>query len=697
MGISNKVRTIFRGEVPLAALLRELGRRSALANHRRTERKQIDAIGDAPPRLAQAFSAASEAELLIHFRDRKESVFAINSSDDPSIYLQQNLFPDETDALLRTADRIVSGNSWELAGFGTIKFESPNLWRTDPLGSKDWGMEYHADVVVDNQDGADIRVLWELNRFGHVIPLALAYALTGREDHAETFFRHVEEWMRQNRYGRGPNWNCAMEVALRAINLLAAFDIFRLSPSLTQDRLTLLLQLFDQHGRFILNNNEFSYIATSNHYLSNVIGLLWIGMLLPELECAEEWKRLGLREVLSEIDKQVLSDGADFEASTGYHKFVSEMLLVTFVVGRRQGIQFPQEYRAKLGSMLAYLNAMVRPDGRMPLIGDADGSQIVPVIKRDADDVAYLLALGAAALEKPELKAGSQLSPEVLWYLGEHGIDTFNSLDTDIGLPTSAAFRKAGSYVMRHSNLNLHLNTNDCGLNGRGSHGHNDALSIEISAYGRPFIIDPGSYVYNLDRDARHTFRSTAVHSTVMVDGAEQNTTDRDLPFVLGNEAQPRVLEWESGAERDRIVAEHLGYMRLTQPVRHQRMVEFYKEEGYWVIEDSLSGEGDHDVCFSFHLAPGSSISEIDDCTVHIHDESEASLYIRAVGLDRPSQIAAFVSRNYGHREPSTILKWELNVAVPFAARFILVPCAGVENRAATLELISEVSAKLNN
>jgi hypothetical protein len=49
-------------------------------------------------------------------------------------------------------------------------------------------------------------------------------------------------------------------------------------------------------------------------------------------------------------------------------------------------------------------------------------------------------------------------------------------------------------YVMRHDDLYLCFNASDAGINGRGSHGHNDALSVEVSAGGRAFIVDPGTY-----------------------------------------------------------------------------------------------------------------------------------------------------------------------------------------------------------
>ena len=109
------------------------------------------------------------------------------------------------------------------------------------------------------------------------------------------------------------------------------------------------------------------------------------------------------------------------------------------------------------------------------------------------------------------------------------------------------------------------------------SHRHNDALSVEVSACGRAFIVDPGSYVYTADLHERHLFRSTAYHSTVQIDDVEQNTIREDAPFVIGDEARARVSLWESTPERDRIVAEHSGYERLAEPVRHRRAITFHK------------------------------------------------------------------------------------------------------------------------
>src|SRR5262249_12492147 len=149
------------------------------------------------------------------------------------------------------------------------------------------------------------------------------YAAKHDERLAEEFYRQIASWRTQNPSGAGPNWACAMEVALRATNLLVAFDLFRKSAALDTARMGMMLALFDEHGKHIQRNLEFSYIATGNHYLSDVAGLLWLGVCLPELEDADNWQAFGLKALLREMDKQVLADGAHYESSTGYHRFVT--------------------------------------------------------------------------------------------------------------------------------------------------------------------------------------------------------------------------------------------------------------------------------------------------------------------------------------------------------------------------------------
>jgi hypothetical protein len=256
---------------------------------------------------------------------------------------------------------------------------------------------------------------------------------------------------------------------------------------------------------------------------------------------------------------------------------------------------------------------------------------------------------------------------------------------------SSQAFPDGGSYVLRDQDLYLLFNASGNGVHGRGSHGHNDALSIEVSACTTAFIVDPGTYVYTADLHERHRFRSTAYHSTVEVDGVEQNTTDEQVPFIIGNEAEPRVISWKSGPETDVVIAEHTGYQRLPRPLTHRRTVRFEKLQRFWVVEDELRGEGEHDLSFRFHFASGRETSVRSDGMIEVCDKmSSARLLIAASGVNaEPVLESRFSSRDYGAKEPSVSVCWTMRGLVPLTARFVLIPlCAGEQVRI-TDELIA--------
>jgi hypothetical protein len=585
MGTLRKIKRAIRGEVNLTTAALEALRRTRASFDSRKERANLD----------------REDPLDLCSPGREAKFFSVETREDPD--------------LLARADQLIDQ---------TLE------WNRDPRSGYLWPLDYHRDIKLMRSDGSDVRVVWELNRLGHFITLGRAYAITHDPKYSTAFLQQLRSWNEANPYGRGPNWTCAMEVALRAINLLAAREMFRDSPQLDSQANAFLLRLFQQHGNYIRRNLEFSYIATSNHYLSDVAGLLWLGVMVPTLRDAKQWRDFGLRELLREMDKQVLPDGADFESSTGYHRFVTELFLYSFRLCRENGIAIEEKYWNKLRAMLLYIRAYLRPDGFAPLIGDTDGGQFLPLEQKRADDHAYLLAIGADVLDDPSLCEAE---------------------------PGSKAFPNAGTYIMRHEDLYLCFNASGAGINGRGSHGHNDALSIEVSAGGRAFIVDPGTYIYTGDLQKRHDFRSTAYHSTVKIDGVEQNTTERDMLFVIGDEARPRVLWWDE----DKIIAEHYGYRRLKNPVTHRRTVSFDKRERSWLIEDEFFGDAvDHVFEVRFHFAPGLEVNT-DDTDMEIRSpDTDLTLTVRSLSLSgSPGLEQQFTSRNYGELEESLTACWQ--------------------------------------
>lgn len=704
MSIFRKLKRALRGEVSPRTALWETVRRSNAAMREKRERGNLAGQGKTSARLIPGFAGLSAAALLKHFQQRKDPHFFPGFDPSPATDASSSsLFRDGALAVFASADQITDEHCWPLFGNANHKFID---WHRDPFSGHEWPLDFYGDIKLQRNDGSDVRAVWELNRLGHLLTLARAYSLNSDGRFSAEFFRQVESWDSRNPVGYGVNWSCAMEAALRAINLLGAFAVFRRTEDFDSEQLARLLRIFDQHGRFIRDHLEFSFIATSNHYLSNVAGLLWLGIMLPELEHAAAWRSFGLRELQREMDKQILPDGADYESSTGYHRLVLELFCYSFLLCRLNGIEIEERYWQKLHRMFVYLRAYLRPDGYAPLLGDTDSGQVFPLSHRRGDDHGYLLAIGAVLFDDAELKEEKLPIPiELLWLFGDEGVAKYRTLKGGTSA-TSQQFPDAGVYILRDADLYLLFNAGGAGLNGRGSHGHNDALSIEVSACGSPFIVDPGTYVYTADLHQRHLFRSTAYHSTVEIDGLDQNSTDEKMPFVLGNEAAPQVLECEFGNEIETVTAEHYGYRRLAQPVTHQRSVVFNKQRRVWSVIDKFSGEGDHDLSFRFHFAPeletqvkrrdflGDQWPESHIVTA-LDKTSGARVLIaafagHALHPHQPELEDRFSSCDYGAKAASKSARWSLRTSLPFTFSFMIVPvCEGEDEIARYSSAIS--------
>ena len=137
----------------------------------------------------------------------------------------------------------------------------------------------------------------------------------------------------------------------------------------------------------------------------------------------------------------------------------------------------------------------------------------------------------------------------------------------------------------------------------------------------------------------------------MQIDHREQNTIDVQMPFVIGNEARPRVLEWKTSADFDKVVAEHYGY-----PVTHRRSVTFDKRERFWLIDDEFFGDGEHVYEARFHFAPGLEV-KVKGATVET-----IGLGISLLNHEvEPVLESQPVSRNYGELSDAISACWRIS------------------------------------
>ena len=141
----------------------------------------------------------------------------------------------------------------------------------------------------------------------------------------------------------------------------------------------------------------------------------------------------------------------------------------------------------------------------------------------------------------------------------------------------------------------------DCGPVGHGSggHGHADTLSFQYHFRGKPFLIDPGTYTYNLDYDLRNHFRSTAAHNTVAVDGLDQSVMGHRMSWTRF--AAARLTANYRERSFSLIGGLHDGYERLADPVTVRRYL-FSDRDGEWIVFDHFTASAAHRYDLYYHL-----------------------------------------------------------------------------------------------
>lgn len=531
--------------------------------------------------------------------------------------------PDSTATCIRNAETVLE-HQFDLLGSGPYSPQcarrsssdgsyQPIDWVLDPVRNLRFPEDFDHkawDLYRDRPANADIKYPWELARCQHFLTLAQAWVLSGDARYAIEVVNEIFDFDESNPVGRGVNWTCTMDVALRAANWAIALDLIGDCDGIDDVSLLRCYCSLYEHGRFIRANLENTYEVTSNHFLSNVVGLHFIAAALAGTSAARSWSKFATESVQKEIDVQVLPDGADFESSIPYHRLVVELFLGSFLLSEHMGEPFGAHFKGRLQTMVEYLIGVLLPSGEMPILGDADDGRLMIATDYcgwNRKDPRHLLAPAALALGRSEWIEYAPVGSgwEALWW----GFDPSAAAAARGATPPDnvALYPHAGIAISRCRDRGLYLMVSNSivGTVGFGNHKNNDQLSFEYHDAGQPLIVDPGSYVYTSDFAARNLFRSTAYHNSLQVDGVEQNEFNPEWLFRMFEKATPKHVLFE---EREGVVVyegTHEGYVsQLESPVRHARRFELAVQDGRIDIVDTLTGSGEHDLCWSFHFHP---------------------------------------------------------------------------------------------
>ena len=479
-------------------------------------------------------------------------------------------------------------------------------WHQDYLNNKQVERRFSGRLDIRNTEVVgDIKYVWEVNRHQHLS--ALAYAQNGGQ-HIDTLGRAVRSWLRDNPYLCGVNWTSSLELALRVISWALLYP--RLAHDVDSDSnfrdrwlASIYLHLSRVASRLSL------YSSANNHLIGELVGLYVGASCFPIWgECAD-WRDFASRSLEREILLQVSDDGVNREQAMSYHLFTLELLLLAFIVGRNCGRPFSNAYAGRLRAMLQLLDAVATPAGDLPSYGDSDDARGF-VLALDESALEVTTQLGGLLFDEPAwlrfrakpTAAAQALVPDLLGAL--------NSFAKSSKRPREL-FREGGLACIRTDDgtIRLLMDFGPLGYASTAAHGHADALSICLAIGDEYFVIDAGTYAYHSHSEWRNYFRSTAAHNTARVDGCDQSQIAGR--FLWSAKAKARLVQLQESTGHVVIEAEHDGYTRLDDPVKHRRTVDFDRTTGSFSLADSFHCVHRHTIELFFHLHEDATVTHV--------------------------------------------------------------------------------------
>ena len=500
--------------------------------------------------------------------------------------------------ILKDANNILK-HKFDLLGSGIVELGKNIKWNQDFKSGFVWENDFYKNIkIIDLDNNSDVKVPWELSRFQHLFTLGKAYWITDDLKYYEEAKNEIIDWIEKNPVYNSINWTCAMDVAIRAVNLI--FFYFLFEDFIIQDRnfLKKLNEIFYLHGEYIYNNLEKNLGFSNNHYLSNLVGLLFLGVYFKDLNEKEtkKWLRYSIKNLEKEMFIQNNIDGTNYETSTSYHRLVLELMFYSLLLLKKNNLKFTNKYEERLEKMFKFLAIITKPNGRFPLIGDVDNGRLVILSNYydwEVNDARNIISLGGEYFNNKFLKevVSSELEDKV-WIFGAKNIyqEKF--------LKKSEKFENGGYYLLQNDSIYCIIRCGELSLRGQGGHSHNDQLSIELNVCGEDFFVDTGTGVYTADKNIRNLFRSTEMHNTVSIQNIEQNKFEKNELFKMQEETFAKCLEFSN----TKFKGIHYGYINKIN-CTHVR--EVILEEKVLNLIDLLEG---NEGSINFNLHPEVSI-----------------------------------------------------------------------------------------
>jgi len=510
---------------------------------------------------------ASQAEARLP--SRALTLYPVIQLPDPQILTDLIGSGGKSD-LLAEADEIAAGKV-RLFGGQPVPLQlspPPPLvhWTAYELGRQPWGSQ-------------DVKYIWEPARFSWAFKLGYAYHLSRDENYSRAFWDLAEEFLDQNPPYLGANWTSAQEAALRLIAFVFAGQVFAASSHATPERMGRLAQAVASHAARIPSSLSYARAQNNNHLLSEALGLYTAGLALHEHPRARAWRKMGWRLFNRGLETQIDPDGAYIQHSTNYQRLMLQLGLWAQALMMGEGRELPALSRQRLASATRWLLTLVdQSSGGVPNLGPNDSAYIIPLTTCPTSDYRPILQAAGRAFWGESPFPPGRWDEMALW---------FNLADPR---PQASSTSSIASPIDLAGTPHVLCSTHhDSWAYLRAAHfrsrpGHADQLHVDLWWRGMNIALDPGAYRYTAPAPWENALTRTAVHNTLMLEGAEQMQSAGRFLYLDWAQAELTAHAIAPDGTWEHLTARHDGYRRLG--CLHQRTVEVNAQG--WLVTDEV-------------------------------------------------------------------------------------------------------------
>ncbi|MDZ7634487.1 MAG: alginate lyase family protein [Bacteroidales bacterium] len=459
----------------------------------------------------------------------------------------------------------------------------------EPVG---WGKYERSEIE---------KSVW-LNRFYFLPSFARMYHLTGDRSYLDDMMGIISQWITDN--PRMPdshrttyNWR-DMQVAWRSIHLSWCWYLGE--KGLTAEEKELIIDSLKEHAHILVTGFGQAKLNEFNHQSHGALAMLYLGVLFPMLDEAEELRRKALIILNHHLENAFYADGGNVEQMFGYYPFETHLFRDAFLLCTANGLEPPLNSLTMLRTMVKFLVSVERPDGTVPQVNDSYEMPVVTTV----DTVNEIL--GAMALVE---KQGSVYFP-----------------DTQVAVLRDSGER--GWYLLANPASVI------------GAHAHAGRLGFELWHKGAPLIIESGCCNYD-DPALVNWYRTTRAHNTVVIDGMTEAATSSDLLWVPRRETPNRIKSWVPGEDSSYLTMVSPPEEATNASVRWTRTITTVRNR-IAVISDTFEAEGEHEYEILLHFPPSQIAA----------DQSRKALTVRS----KPWPGAGAGSQSGAESEPGTVL-----------------------------------------